>query len=135
MAKYENYLSNLAVLRNAPEQDLTNEFIQSGIIDKFTLQFELAWKLLQKALAYEGRLDAATGSPRGILKAAYATYDFIEEGTWLAMLDDRNAAQHVYDSALAERLVNSILDAYLPAFEQLQADLEGIYEEDLLQTF
>ena len=42
MKKYENYVSALNSLRKAPEQDLGNDFIQSGIIDKFGLQFD-AW--------------------------------------------------------------------------------------------
>ncbi len=135
MAKYENYASNLEVLRRAPEQDARNEFIQSGIIDKFTLQFELGWKLLQKALRYEGRVDAATGSPRGVIKAAFSVYDFIDEPTWLAMLDDRNTAQHVYDSELAMRLVNNILDGYISEFGKLLNNLERIYPKDVLESF
>ena len=54
MKKYENYVSALKSLRKAPEQDLSNDFIQSGIIDKFELQFELGWKLFKTLLAYEG---------------------------------------------------------------------------------
>lgn len=135
MSKYENYRSNLEVLRRAPAQDLTNEFVQSGIIDKFVMQFELAWKLLRRTLELEGRLDAAPDSPRGIIKAAYSTYDFIDEDLWLAMLDDRNAAEHVYDAKIAERLVESILARYIAAFDNLLTSLEETYNADLLQTF
>lgn len=39
MKKYENYLSNLKVLSSAENEDLSNEFIISGIIDKFSVQF------------------------------------------------------------------------------------------------
>lgn len=56
MKKYENYVSALNSLRKAPEQDLGNDFIQSGIIDKFGLQFELGWKLFKALLAYEETL-------------------------------------------------------------------------------
>lgn len=133
--KYANYKTNLSVLRQAPEQDLCNEFVLSGIIDKFALQFELSWKLLRKALEYEGRLDAATGSPRGIIKAAYDAYAFLDEGIWLCMLDDRNAAEHVYDEALAKRLVNDINVTYIVAFEDLLANLERLYPAELLETF
>lgn len=135
MAKYENYKANLAVLERAPQQDLKNEFVQSGIIDKFAMQFELAWKLLQKALRFEGLTDAKTGSPRSIIKAAYATYDFIDEPLWLRMLDDRNASEHVYDSALAERLVDSILSLYIPAFKDLLEHLDTQYGPDTLNAF
>ena len=54
MRKYENYVSALKVFREAPFQDLNNEFVQSGIIGKFALQFELSWKLLKRVLSYEG---------------------------------------------------------------------------------
>ena len=53
MKKYENYVSALKSLRKAPEQDLSNDFIQSGIIDKFELQFELGWKLFKALLMRE----------------------------------------------------------------------------------
>ena len=134
MAKYANYKANLEVLRRAPEQDLSNEFVLSGVIDKFAMQFELSWKLLRKALEYEGVAEASTGSPRGIIKAAYAAYDFIDEELWLDMLADRNAAEHVYDAELAQRLVGQVLEAYLPACEALLASLETAYPPDLLET-
>lgn len=34
MRKFENYSAALRSLRQAPAQDLSSEFIQSGIIDK-----------------------------------------------------------------------------------------------------
>ena len=48
MKKFDNYKRNLAVLSRAGEQDLSNEFIIGGIIDKFSLQFELGWKVLKR---------------------------------------------------------------------------------------
>lgn len=34
------------------------------------------------------------GSPREIIKTAYAYYDFIDESVWLGMLRDRNDTTH-----------------------------------------
>ena len=48
MKKYDNYVSNLDVLKRADEQKLDNEFVIGGIKDKFCLQFELSWKLLKE---------------------------------------------------------------------------------------
>lgn len=79
MKKYDNYVSNLDVLKRADEQKLDNEFVISGIKDKFCLQFDLGRKLLKELLTYEGRVEAATGSPREIIKAAYTVYDFMDE--------------------------------------------------------
>lgn len=86
MSKFEGYGANLAVLRHASEQDLDNKFIQSGIIYKFAMQFELSWRLLYRTLKHEGKMSAVTYSPRGVIKSAYAAYDFIDEEVWLSML-------------------------------------------------
>ena len=68
MKKFDNYRKNLDVLRRSDQQDLNNEFIISGIIDKFSIQFELGWKVLKELLTYEGIDAAKTGSPREIIK-------------------------------------------------------------------
>lgn len=120
MKKFDNFRNNLAVLSQAGQQDLENEFIIGGIIDKFTIQFELGWKVLKELLRYEGRIEANSGSPREILKTAFAVYDFIEEDIWLAMLRDRNNMSHIYDGAAARELVQVIIDRYIPAFQYLQ---------------
>ena len=52
MKKFDNFSSNLAVLRRAADQDLGNAFIISGIIDKFFIQFELGWKLLKERMIF-----------------------------------------------------------------------------------
>lgn len=129
MRKYETFSKHLAVLRRAPEEDLENEFIISGIIDKFFIQFELGWKLLKELLAYEGKPAAESGSPRQIIKAAYCCYDFIEEPVWLDMLKDRNNAAHNYDEKEAAELVKRILSDYTPAFVQMDTQLRALYGE------
>ncbi len=67
MKKFENYVSNLRILEQAHRENLENEFIISGIIDKFSIQFELGWKMLKELLIYEGSIVSATGSPRSII--------------------------------------------------------------------
>ena len=131
MKKFENYSANLAVLARANEQDLDNDFILSGIINKFFLQFELGWKTLKELLAYEGRDVARTGSPREIIKVAYRCYDSLDEDTWLAMLSQRNNMAHVYDAAAARALVQTILNTYIPAFARLEEELRQRYGQTL----
>ena len=53
MKKFDHFKSNLNVLALADQEDLTNEFIIGGIIDKFFIQFELGWKVLKELLNYE----------------------------------------------------------------------------------
>jgi nucleotidyltransferase substrate binding protein (TIGR01987 family) len=131
MRRFDAYESALLMLRRAKEQDLANEFIQAGVIDKFSLQFELGWKLLKDLLRYEGVASAATGSPREILKAAYRYFTFIDDQIWLRMLTDRNTMAHVYDSGAARRLVTTIIEEYIPAFDDLGRSIRERYGSEL----
>ena len=127
MKKFENFVANLEVLKRAKDEDLTNEFIISGIIDKFFLQFELSWKVLKELLSYEGRSVAKSGSPREILKAAYATYDYIDEDIWLEMLRARNDMTHIYNGEAARQMVKVILEKYTPVFVEMRERIEKDY--------
>lgn len=131
MREFENYKSNLAVLSKAYNEDLENEFIISGIIDKFFIQFELSWKVLKELLRYEGKSEANTGSPREIIKAAYAVYEFIDEPVWLDMLQKRNNMTHIYDGNEAKALVETILNQYIPAFNKLSEEIKNKYRDVL----
>ena len=131
MKKFENYSLNLNVLSKAEKEDLENEFIISGIIDKFFIQFELGWKVLKDLMRYEGRSIANTGSPREIIKAAYSVYDFIDEDVWLSMLRAINDMTHIYDKNAAKETVNKILNEYIPAFIKLKDGIEEYYGENI----
>ena len=133
MKKYENFKKHIKVLERAGDEDLNNEFIISGIIDKFFIQFELGWKVLKELMRYEGKAVGATGSPREIIKAAYSCYDFMEEGIWLSMLKDRNDLAHIYDEERAKELLDRILKEYIPEFQRLSMGLQDMYG-DALQT-
>lgn len=127
MKKFDHYRANLAVLSQADRQNLENEFITGGIIDKFAIQFELGWKVLKHLLQYEGRSEARSGSPREILKTAFQVYDFIDEDVWIAMLNDRNSMSHVYDGNAANRLAQTIISLYIPTFQKLERKIVERY--------
>ena len=127
MKKYDNYSKNLRVLSTAGSRDLSDEFIVSGIIDKFYIQFELSWKLFKQLLKYEGRAVANTGSPRQIIKEMYAVCEFIDEDIWLGMLNDRNETAHIYDGNAARILALKIIESYVPEFIRVEQRIRERY--------
>lgn len=131
MRKFDNYCSNLAVLEKAYKEDIQNEFIVSGIIDKFSVQFELGWKVLKELVLYEGSSIGKTGSPRDIIKEAYRIFDFMDETIWLHMLKDRNDTSHVYNGNMAKELAARILKEYIPVFVLLRENILSKYKDAL----
>ena len=131
MEKFKNFKNNLQVLRTSEGEDLGNTFIVSGIIDKIMIQFELSCKLLKELLKYEGSVEAASGSPRQIIKTAYQYYDFLTESVWLEMLEERNKTAHIYDENAAVQLVEKIISKYIPEFNKLEEKLLERYGDSL----
>ena len=131
MKKFENYCRNLRVLETAKDQDLSNEFVVSGVIDKFFIQFELGWKVLKELLIYEGVAAAATGSLRAVIKEAYRYYPCMEEEIWLSMLSQRNNMAHLYDGHAAKALTETVIREYIPAFQKLEESIRTRYAAQL----
>lgn len=128
MKKYDNFHRHLDVLKKADKEDLSNEFIISGIIHKFFIQFELGWKILKELLTYEGSSQGLSGSPRKIIKGAYYCFDFIDEEIWLKMLRDRNDCTHIYNSDMANELVKKIINIYIPEFDKVDKIIYSRYK-------
>lgn len=131
MKRFEQYQKHLETLKRAYQEDLENEFIISGVIDKFFIQFELGWKVLKQLLQYEGEGVARSGSPREIIKAAYACFDFMDEEMWLCMLQKRNDTTHIYNEEAARQLVELILESYIQEFERMGNAIQVRYAKVL----
>ena len=78
--------------------------------------------------------QAATGSPREIIKTAYAYYDFMDESVWLGMLRDRNDTTHIYNEEAARQLVNKVLDSYIHEFQVLEMKIKERYSDEVLSS-
>lgn len=125
MKKFNAFKKSLAVLlKSEREEAVKNEIYRMGVIGQFHLTFELSWKALRELLLYHGVSEAASGSPREIIKAAYKFNFLTDEDIWIDMLKKRNTFTHIYDENFADELVNLIFDKYLTAFVNLQEKIE-----------
>jgi len=116
--RYRSYCNCLQDFSQARNRDIQDTFVLSGVVNKFSLTFDLAWKVMKDIIVqYYGISDFATGSPRETLKTAY-TVDLISDDVWMDMLKIRNALTHDYDAELAKKYVNRIVNEYIDIFQQ-----------------
>lgn len=94
-----------------------------GTIQRFEFTFELAWKLAKYVLDYQG-IEA--GSPRDVIKEAFAQNFFKDGNAWIAMLEDRNRTSHVYDEEQVIQIYNKIKKKYYPLLEEFCKEMERI---------
>lgn len=121
MKKFDAFKKSLEVLLRAEKEKAASDEIYSmGVIGRFNLTFELAWKSVKEVLELHGVSNFKTGSPREILKTAYQFNFLSDEKVWLDMLKSRNTIAHMYDENAAIELANAIFDNYMAALVNLR---------------
>ena len=124
--RYQSFCKSLQGLERAKGRDLTDDFVLSGTIQKFSLTFDIAWKVMKDIVVkYYGINDFATGSPRETLRLA-ASVKLISDDHWMNMLSDRNNLSHDYDGTLAAQKVHVIIEEYIPLFQKFRINVEKI---------
>lgn len=96
-----------------------------GIIWLFKLCFEQAWKAMKEILEAAGYSESHTGSPRQILKTAFAAGLITEEELWLEALASRNNASHAYNQNVALQIIEKTKNVYYPMFAEFRQIAEA----------
>ena len=125
MQKLDNFcraLKNLEEINRYSEPYGTVEL--SGLVALYEICFEQAWKTIKEISHSSGYAEGKTGSPKLILKTAYAAGMITDEALWLSALEARNGATHAYNEAIALDIVRSVREKYLAMFQNLKEELE-----------
>ena len=99
-------------------QENESDIVIDGTLHRFEFTFELAWKTMKDYLEYSGVIEGI-GSPREIIKTAFAN-GIIEDGeNWIKMMLARNSLSHLYDEGKSREIYMEIKEIYLNLFENL----------------
>lgn len=104
-------------LAEAKQRDLSDSFVLSGTSAKFSITFDLAWKVMKDILIeYYAMTGFIAGSLREALKTSYKA-ELISDDAWMEMLKVRNQLAHDYDCEIvkhyAKRSWNNILTCFM----------------------
>ena len=106
-------------------QERESDIVIDGTLHRFEFTFELAWKTMKDYLEYFGIIDGI-GSPREIIKTAFAN-GIIEDGdNWIKMMLARNSLSHLYDEEKSREIYMEIKEIYLILFEKLNKKFANI---------
>ena len=114
--RFLSFCNSLDALSEARQRDLSDSFVLSGTSAKFSITFDLAWKVMKDILAqYYAITGFVTGSPREVLREAYMA-NLISDDDWMEMLKVRNELAHDYDCEIVKTHCDKIVETYIDLF-------------------
>ncbi|MCH7414880.1 nucleotidyltransferase substrate binding protein [Belliella sp. R4-6] len=103
--------------------DVLNEMIKEGLIQRFEYTHELAWNLMKDYASYQG--IQMIGGSRDATREAFQL-QLIENGkVWMDMIGSRNKTSHTYNNKTAEEIYFKILNEYHEAFIDFERNMES----------
>lgn len=126
MKRYESFQKSLDALNEAKERDMNDSFVLSGTSAKFSITFDLSWKVMKDILVQHYAItDFVAGSPREVLRKAFQV-ELITGDLWMEMLDVRNRLIHDYDSEIIKQYCDRIVDVYIDTLYEFQKVVEHL---------
>ena len=124
--RFMSFCNSLDALAEARQRDLKDSFVLSGTSAKFSITFDLSWKVMKDILVqYYAITGFVAGSPREVLREAYKA-NLISDNAWMEMLKVRNELTHDYDSEIVKEYCNRIVEKYIDLFYDLRAAVEQL---------
>lgn len=124
--RFESYQNSLNSLAEARDRDLSDSFVLSGTGAKFSITFDLAWKVMKDLLVqYYMITDFVAGSPREVLRNSFQA-GLIKDDIWMEMLKVRNSLVHDYDGLIVKEYCIRIIENYLEEFQALTEQVENL---------
>ena len=128
MKRYEERKKELFNATERLKEALQQEecdIVMDGTLHRFEFTFELAWKTMKDYLEYSGIIES-TGSPREIIKTAFAN-GIIEDGdNWIKMMLARNSLSHLYDEEKSREIYLEIKNVYINLLQKLNEKFASI---------
>lgn len=114
--RFMSFCNSLDALAEARQRDLSDSFVLSGTSAKFSITFDLSWKVMKDILVqYYAITGFVAGSPREVLRESYKA-NLISDDAWMKMLKVRNELAHDYDCEIVKEHWNTIVEKYIDLF-------------------
>jgi len=124
--RFLSFCKSLDALAEARQRDMTDSFVLSGTSAKFSITFDLSWKVMKDILIqYYAIVGFVAGSPREVLRESYKA-NLISDETWMDMLKVRNELAHDYDCEIVKEHCHTIVEKYIDLFYEFRNVVKGL---------
>lgn len=107
---------------------ILDEIIKEGLIQRFEYTHELAWNVMKDYAFYQG--NSTVGGGRDATREAFQLQLISDGDIWMDMIGSRNKTSHTYNETIADEIYSKIINEYMPAFIEFQANMEAKIENE-----
>jgi len=104
------------------EDEILDEMIKEGLIQRFEYTHELAWNVMKDYAEYQG--NSSIGGSRDASREAFQLKLITNGHIWMDMITSRNKTSHTYNEETANEIYDKILKEYYPAFIEFKDIME-----------
>ena len=124
--RFMSFCNSLDALAEARQRDLSDSFVLSGTSAKFSITFDLSWKVMKDILVqYYAITGFVAGSPREVLRESYKA-NLISDEFWMEILKVRNELAHDYDCEIVKEYCNTIVKEYIDLFYEFEETVKKL---------
>ena len=125
MKKYENFCNAFQNLKDIYDYNEPYTNVEmSGLVALYEICFEQSWKAMKEILEQQGFALERTGSPKIVLKTAFAAGMIGDEELWMQALVARNNVAHSYNKEIALDIINQTKNRFYKMFETLKQEID-----------
>lgn len=117
------YIHENNKIENGEDDEVLNEMIKEGLIQRFEYTHELAWKVMKDYAEYQG--NSLVGGSRDAIREALQLKLLTNGDVWMDMIKSRNKTSHAYNEETANEIYTKIINEYFPAFNEFRIIMEG----------
>lgn len=120
-----NFITSVNNLRKVKKPEELSDLEMDGLMQRYEISFELAWKLIREYLINQKVLADESVAPRLVLQEALEWNVIDNHDVWKEMLDNRYEMAIVYNDRISREKSKLVKEKYLPELEKLVTFFEG----------
>ncbi len=128
LSNYNKALSKLSEAVSLNQKRELSELEKQGLIQAFEYTHELAWKVMQDYLIYQGYTEIR-GS-RDATREAFRVEIISDGDNWMEMIKKRNLTSHTYNEETSEEIYQNIISDFFPLFVKFEKMMKSIKNKE-----
>jgi len=117
-----NYLNDEDELNDENLENVVEELIKEGLIQRFEYTHELAWNVMKDYAFFQG--NSTIGGSRDATREAFKLQIIENADIWMDMIQSRNKTSHTYNEEIANEIFGKIINDYFQLFLNFQKTME-----------